>query len=105
MINPDWITRGIALAPALTAGFALGSLYFAALWWTVRQLPETEKPAQLFLGSFIGRIGIILAGFYFVMDGHWERMLACIIGFTIARSLLVNRLRPKPFHQDVLNEH
>lgn len=104
MTDNDWITNGIALFPALTAGFALGSVYFATLWWTVRQLPTAEQPMRLFVGSLIGRTGLVLVGFYFIMDGHWERILACVVGFTIARFLLVQRWRPKPIHDAILAE-
>jgi len=32
-----------------------------------------------------------LVGFYVVSDGHWERLLVCLLGFTIAR-LIATRL-------------
>jgi F1F0 ATPase subunit 2 len=39
--------------------------------------------------SFFGRLGIIIFGFYLIMDGHWERMMVCMIGFLIMRGILV----------------
>lgn len=74
------------------AGAGLGFFYFGGLWLTVRQLAKTEQPI-LWMGlSFLGRLGLTLFGFYLVADGHWERLLAAIAGFFLARLLLVRRL-------------
>ena len=84
----------MALGLAVAAGLGLGLLYFGGLWLTVRRLPGSGRPALLFAGSFAGRTAVTIAGFYLVMDGHWERMLACLAGFLIARQFLISRLRP-----------
>lgn len=83
----------IALAMAWAAGMGLGLFYFGGLWLTVRQLPTRRYPVPLFLGSFVGRTAVVVAGFYFVMGGHWERVLACLAGFIMVRQVLVSRLR------------
>jgi len=83
----------IALVLAWGAGMGLGLFYFGGLWLTVRQLPTRRYSVPLFLGSFVGRTAVVLAGFYFVMDGRWERVLACLAGFIMVRQLLVSRLR------------
>lgn len=75
-----------------TAGIGLGFFYFGGLWLTVRQLAKTDQP-YLWMGlSFLGRLGLILFGFYLVSDGHWERLLAAIAGFFLTRFILVRRL-------------
>lgn len=81
------------LALACAAGMALGLFYFGGLWLTVRRLARQRRPLPLFLGSFLGRTALVVAGFYFVMGGRWERMLACLAGFIMARLLLTSRLR------------
>ena len=43
------------------------------------------QPALWFLGSLLLRMGIALAGFYFVAGGDWERLLPCLLGFVVAR--------------------
>ncbi|MEB3829609.1 ATP synthase subunit I [Phormidium sp. CCY1219] len=80
---------------ALPAGFALGVFYFASLWITVRQLPTTQWPARLFIGSYLGRVAITLLGFYIVMNGQWESALVCLLGFLIARAVLTQVWHPK----------
>ncbi len=84
----------------LPIGFALGSFYFGSLWLTVKQLPTTTQPVRLFVSSFFLRISIVSICFYLVMDGQWERILICLLGFIIARILLVRRWEPKPYLQD-----
>ena len=86
----------MALMLAVAAGAGLGVLYFGGLWLTVRQLAVSGRPGLLFAASFVGRTVVAVVGFYLVMDSSWERALACLVGFIIARQLLVSRLRPDP---------
>ena len=85
----------LTLALAGVAGIVLGALFFGGLWWTVRRALSSKRPALWCLGSFLVRAGIVLAGFYVVAGGHWERLLAGLLGFVIAR-YLVTRLAGPP---------
>jgi F1F0 ATPase subunit 2 len=67
------------------AGLLLGAVFFGGLWWTVNRGVTSPRPAVWFLGSFLVRMGITLGGFYVVSDGHWQRLLLCLVGFLIAR--------------------
>jgi len=60
-------------------------MFFGGLWWTVRKGVLSQQPALWFFGSFLLRISIALAGFYFVSGGHWDRLLLCLLGFVMAR--------------------
>jgi len=77
------------------AGIGLGLFYFGGLWLTIRALPTNRRPMLLIAGSYIGRTAVVLAGFYFVMGGRGERILACLVGFMLVRFVLVSRLRPE----------
>jgi len=85
----------ITLALAWLAGGALGAIFFGGLWWTVGKAVSSSRPARWFLASLLLRMGIVLTGFYFVASGHWERLVACLLGFLVAR-LLVTRLTRAP---------
>lgn len=85
----------IAIALSLAAGLGLGLVYFGGLWLTVRRVATTRRPALLFAGSFVLRTALVVAGMYLVMDGSWQRMLACLAGFIILRQVMVSRLRPE----------
>lgn len=76
------------LALAMGAGGALGTLFFGGLWWTVRQCIESSKPAFWLSVSFLVRANVALIGFYFVAGTHWQRWLACLLGFVVARGIL-----------------
>ena len=85
----------LTLAPAGVAGLALGAVFFGGLWWTVRKGVASRHAAAWFLGSLIVRSGIVLAGFYVAAGDDWERLMACLLGFTLAR-FLVTRLAGPP---------
>lgn len=72
----------------LLAGMALGGFFFGGLWWTVRKGSSTANPALWFIGSFILRTGVTLAGFYVVGASDWQRLLTALAGFVLARVLL-----------------
>lgn len=88
------------LALPLLAGLLLGVFFFGGLWWTVRKGLSSATPARWFFGSLLIRTVVTLAGFYFVFDGRWERLLACLFGFTLVRLILtrLTRLWEKPVH-------
>ena len=75
----------LILAVALAAGFLLGAFFFGGLWWTVRKGVSSKLPALWFLGSLLLRMSLVLVGFYFVGRGDWHRLVACLLGFVIAR--------------------
>lgn len=75
----------IILGLAGLAGIGLGTLFFGGLWFTVRRGISSPHPARLFLGSALLRMGMALAGFYFVGGSEWSRLVACLVGFLVAR--------------------
>ncbi len=77
----------------LFAGFAMGCLYFSTLWWTVKRMGTIERPAMLFLGSFVMRTGLVLAGFFILAGGRWQRLVIGLFGFLVARFVIVNYYR------------
>jgi F1F0 ATPase subunit 2 len=78
-----------ALILALLAGVMLGVIFFAGLWWSVRWGISSKWAAVWFLGSLLLRTAIALAGFYFIAQGDWRRVVACLLGFLIARFWVV----------------
>jgi F1F0 ATPase subunit 2 len=79
----------LTLALAWVAGGGLGALFFGGLWWTVRRGIASQRPGLWFLGSLLLRTSIALGGFYFVSDGRWERLLLCLVGFVMARLVVM----------------
>ena len=83
----------IPLALPLAAGLVLGALFFGGLWWTVIRGLSSRQPALWFFGSLLLRMSITLVGFFLVGRGSWDRWLACLLGFVVAR-VIVQLSRP-----------
>ena len=81
------------LVLALVAGLVLGAIFFGGLWLTVRKGVFSKSPALWFLGSMLLRMGIVLAGFYFIGRGNWQRLISCLLGFIIARFIVMRLTR------------
>ncbi len=73
-------------------GVALGVVYFAGLWHTVKNLPDSRHPDLSLFGSFLVRISFLLTGFTLLVNGRWEPISAALLGFLLAREILVRRL-------------
>lgn len=76
---------------ACITGSFLGTIFFGGLWFTIRRAINSPQPVIWFMGSLLLRMGITLAGFYFIADGQWQRLLACLSGFIMAR-IIITRL-------------
>ncbi len=87
------MTEWFPLAVAFGAGLLLCVFYFGGLWWTVRRGVVSKYPAIWFAGSVLLRTSITLVGFYFVGHDHWERLLACLFGFVMARLFVIWRIQ------------
>ena len=97
----------LSLVLALVTGVLLGVMFFGGLWWTVRKGVSSKRPVLWFFGSLVLRISIVLAGFYLVAGGHWERLLVCLLGFIIARFIVtrLTRTAKKPTYLAQEAEH
>ncbi len=98
----------LSMIIALLTGIALGFLFFGGLWFTVKKAIESKIPALWFLGSFVLRMGIVLAGFYIVIqaDNNWLIGLIGLSGFVVARYFVLRltrayELKSKSFNNDV----
>lgn len=93
------------LSLALGMGMVLGLVYFLGLWETVRRLRQVRRPALWMLESLILRLAFILTGLYLVGHGHWDRLIAALIGILIIRTLLIRRIRPHDRSSTVVSSH
>ena len=79
------MTEAASFLMALLAGLALGIVFFGGLWWTVRRGLSSQQAGLWFSASLLLRTGITVTGFYFVSQGEWPRLLACLLGFLLGR--------------------
>ena len=75
-------------------GLCVGTLYFIGLWKTVRALPNRTNPHWFVLASFLARAALVLGVFVLVAREGALAMIACMVGFLVARVLMVRRFRP-----------
>jgi F1F0 ATPase subunit 2 len=60
----------------------------------VRKGVTARQPALWFGASMLLRTGIVLAGFYLVAVPDWKRLLLCLLGFIIARQIVIRLTGP-----------
>jgi F1F0 ATPase subunit 2 len=89
------MTDILHLSLAALTGLVLGSIFFGGLWWTVRRGLTSSRPALWFLGSYLVRGAVTMGGFYFVMQGRWERLLAAFAGFAVAKIVVLRITKPR----------
>ena len=78
---------------ALLAGAGLAAFYCALLWFAVRRLSTSSRPLIWLAATALPRVGVPLAGFYWIMEGGWQRLLACLAGFVLARLAIQQWMR------------
>jgi F1F0 ATPase subunit 2 len=76
-------------------GLALGVLFFGGLWLTVKKALHSKRPALWYLGSLVVRTGITLLGFYYISSGDYLNMLICLLGFVLARFVVLSITKRK----------
>jgi F1F0 ATPase subunit 2 len=85
----------VSFSVVLLAGGLIGTVFFGGLWLTVKKGLTSENPALWFLGSTLLRTGFALAGFYFISQGDWRKILLGLLGFFVAR-VVITRLTVTP---------
>jgi len=79
---------------SLLTGVVIGSVFFGGLWFTVKKGMTSKIPALWFLGSFVFRMGIVLLGYYLILqNGSWLNGLICLTGFIVARFIVIRQTR------------
>ena len=70
-------------------GFGAALAYFGGLWWTVKRLRSSTRPALLFAGSFAVRTLAFVV--FAALLGSWSlpALVAAPVGFWVARRVAV----------------
>ena len=83
------MTDFLPIALAGFVGVIAGLIFFGGLWFTTRRLLTSNCPAIWLLVSFTVRVFVMLGALYWVGRDHLPRMAACLVGFVIARIVMV----------------
>jgi F1F0 ATPase subunit 2 len=82
----------LGLLAAGAFGLALGTVFFAGLWGTIRLLPGTRYPALLILVSFFLRSAVVVLGLA-LLAGDVALLVVGVSGLLMARWWLLRRGR------------
>lgn len=88
------VSRILEYSWVMAAGLLTGAFYFGGLWWTVRRVVRSRRPAFLLAASFFVRTAVALTVFYVVMEKNWLRLAVCLAGFLVMRQALTWALGP-----------
>jgi len=83
------------IAASFIVGTGLGILNYTSLWFTIKHVSSVKKPSLFIMASYFLRMAITAAGFFLVMDGRWENLIACLAGFLTVRFVFVKLFQPK----------
>ena len=81
--------------PALV-GVGLGLFYYGGLWLILRRLPTLKYAGTWVSLSLIVRLFTVLLVIYLLFADSWQQLLCAVLGMLVARSLLVQRIKPEP---------
>jgi F1F0 ATPase subunit 2 len=87
------MNEALILAGGLLAGVLLGAFFFGGLWWTIRSSPPSQWSGLLFSASLLVRMAVAVTGFYLVSHGEWRKLVACLVGFLLARIAVTRLIR------------
>lgn len=82
----------LGLITALAGGMALGALFFAGLWLTVRTLGLSRHPGLLMAASYVLRMLLLIGGLYLLGSGNWQSFAAALTGIIVTRTLMLRLL-------------
>jgi len=81
--------KTIFMILAFIGGILLGTIFYGGLWFTVKKSVASKMPAIWVLGSFFLRVCITLVGFYYISFGNWQKLFICVLGFIVARLIVM----------------
>lgn len=81
---------------AFAGGAALGAVYFAWLWRAAHRLGSGRRPGLWLLGGMFLRLAFALGVLYVLTEGVLFRLVPGLLGFLVARTVAIRRLRPVP---------
>ncbi len=88
--------NALALLLRLLGGLAVGLFFYGGLWFTVKQLATSRYRALLLVASFGIRTLVVVSGFLLLVEKRWDYALACLIGFTMGRLLVMKFMTGRP---------
>lgn len=83
----------LQLGVLVLAGAGIGLVFFSGLWFTVQGIVRKKQAGLILALSFTLRMGLVGISFYLLMGHDWQRLVALAMGFTLARVVMIRRIR------------
>lgn len=78
---------------AFAAGVMLGLLSLLALWYSLQTLSRRSYPVLQMVAGMVFRIVLATVALFAIMQfSDWHHLLASVVGFTLVRWLMTQRL-------------
>lgn len=74
---------------AFLGGLAIGVFFFGGLWITIHRSRNMRRPGTVLFASSVVRVVLSLSALYVVAWGRWERLLIAVVGFMLARLVVL----------------
>lgn len=81
-------------------GLALGAFFYGGLWLILRKLSQFTHPAAWVGFSLLARTLAVVFVLYLLFADSWQQLLIALAGMLVARTLLVQRIKPGSHHAD-----
>ncbi len=79
-----------SMTVSLLTGLLIGGWYFGGLLWTVKRMPQANRPLQLYLLSLAVRLVVVAVAFYVMIKWFdWLHLLACLAAFLAVRFFMI----------------
>lgn len=79
----------VVLFGIFVVGIGLGLAHFWALNWTVVGVAEGRFGVAVLLLSSAVRFAFFALAFVWLLDGEWQRGLACLLGALVGRQVIL----------------
>ena len=73
---------------AFLIGVVLGVLYFGGLFITVEKIDRVKYPSLLMVLSFVLRMGLLVATFFYISKGGYKDILFTLAGVILTRFIM-----------------
>lgn len=77
-------------------GLLLGVLYFGGLYFSTQKFSSVKRPALFMILSFVLRMGILIAGFYYLSKSGYKNILIGLLGVMLVRFIMLFNIKNHP---------
>lgn len=74
-------------------GFLIGIVYFGGLYYSTRKFKDVKNPAIFMFLSFIIRMAVLIAGFYYLAKIDYKNVLIGLIGVILVRFIMIFKVK------------